>query len=89
MGGKSIKPLARGVALIVVLTGLSVAGACGSDTTAKKDEDSGKAATEDGSTASTAAAGERGSRMIPQPVLRGDLPTAPKSARVDLGMPIF
>jgi len=84
-----MRPVARGVAVIVVLASLSVVDACGSDTTAKKDESTGKAATEAGSTASTAAAGERGSRMISQPVIPSDIPVAPESKRVDITMPTF
>jgi hypothetical protein len=85
MDGKRMIPLARGVAVIAVLAGLSMMYACGSDTTAEKVHSSGKAATEGRSTASTA--GEKGSEMIPQPVMLGELPTAPESARVDLSMP--
>ena len=87
MGGERMKPLESVVAVIVVFVGLSVAGACGSDTTAKQDQGSGKV--EDGSKVADASDGGVGSKLIPQPVLRGDLPTAPKSARVDLSMPTF
>src|SRR5215208_5005927 len=67
MGGKRTMLLVRGVAVIMMLTGLSVLDACGPDTTAKQDESSGKSAMKASSTASKAAAGERGSRTIPQP----------------------
>src|SRR5215211_8317117 len=63
--------------------------ACGSDTTAKTDESPAKLATGAHSAASTAAAGEGGSKMIPQPPISGDIPVAPKSERVDLSMPTF
>ncbi|HEX6709807.1 MAG TPA: hypothetical protein VF068_05690 [Rubrobacter sp.] len=88
MGGKRMRPMARGVTVLVMLACLSV-GACGSDTNAKQEESSGKAATEASSTASTPEAGEKESRSIPQPVVPGHLQTAPESARVDLGMPTF
>jgi hypothetical protein len=90
MGGKRMRPLVRGVTVIVVVVAtLSVMGACGSDTTAKQDESSGKTTTEARSAASTQEAGEKGSRSIPQPVVPGDLETAPENARVDLRMPTF
>jgi hypothetical protein len=75
------------LAIIVLLASLSVVEGCGSDTAAKKDESSGKTATEAGSTASTTARGER--RLIPQPPVPGDIPVAPESKRVDLSMPTF
>jgi len=89
MGGERIKPVARCVAVIVMLASLSVVDACASDTTVKKDESSGKTATEAGSEASSAEAGERGSRTIPQPVVPGDIPVAPEDKRVDLSVPTF
>jgi hypothetical protein len=90
MGGKRMRPLVRGVTVIVVVVAsLSVMGACGSDTTAKQDESSGKAATGAGSKASAAAAEEKGPETIPQPVVPGDIPVAPESKRVDLSMPTF
>src|SRR5215218_2200494 len=89
MGGKRTMLLVRGVAVIMMLTGLSVLDACGPDTTAKQDESSGKSAMKASSTASKAAAGERGSRTIPQPVIPGDIPVAPESKRVDLSVPTF
>ena len=76
-------------AVLVLVASLAVVGACGADTTAKQDERSGKATTEARSTASTAAAGERASTMIPQPPVPGDIPVAPQSKRVDLSMPTF
>jgi hypothetical protein len=76
-------------AILVLVAGLSVVGACGSDTNAKKDEGSGKATTKAGSTAPNAKAGERGSKTIPQPIVPGDIPVAPESKRVDLSMPTF
>jgi hypothetical protein len=87
MDAKRLRPLVRGVAVIAVMAGLSVMYACGSDTTVEKGHSSGKAATEGRSTASTA--GGKRSEMIPQPVMLGELPTAPESARVDLSMPTF
>jgi hypothetical protein len=89
MGGKRIRPVARGAAIVVVLASLSMVDACGSDTTANKDEGSHREATEARSTASTAAAGERASRTIPQPPVPGDIPVAPESKRVDLSVPTF
>jgi len=80
---------ARGVAAFVLLASLSIVEACGSDTTAKNDENPGKTATGAHSAASTAAAGEGGSKKIPQPPISGDIPVAPESARVDLSMPTF
>jgi hypothetical protein len=88
LGGERMRPLTRGVIVIAVLWGLLV-GACGTDTTAEKGHSSGKAATEAGSTASTAAAGAKGQGTIPQPVMLGDLSTAPERSRVDLDMPSF
>ena len=89
MGGERTRLVARGVAAIVMLASLSVVDACAPDTAAKKDENSGKTATESGSTASSAAAGEKGSRTIPQPVVPKDIPVAPESRRVDLSVPTF
>src|SRR5215213_450165 len=89
MGGKRMRPVARGVAVFVLLASLSMVEACGSNTTAKNDESSGKMATGARSAASTAAAGEEGSRRIPQPPVPGDIPVAPESKRVDLSMPTF
>lgn len=89
MGGKRMRAVARGVAVFVLLASLSIVEACGSDTTAKNDESPAKMATEARSAASTAAAGEGGSRMIPQPPISGDIPVAPEGARVDLSMPTF
>jgi hypothetical protein len=89
MGRERIRAVARGVAVIVVLASLAVVDACGSDTTAEEGGGSGKTATEAGSTAPSAAAGERGSRTIPQPVIPGDIPVAPESKRVDLSVPTF
>ena len=89
MGGKRIRPVARGLAVVVMLASLSVVDACGSETTAKKDESSGKTAREAGSTGSTAAGGESGARMISQPPVPHDIPVAPESKRVDLSVPIF
>jgi len=86
MGGGRV---ARGVAVIVVLASLSVMGACAPDTAGKKDDSSGKTATESGSRASSAAAGAKGSRTIPQPVVPNDIPIAPESRRVDLSVPTF
>jgi hypothetical protein len=86
MRGKRMRPV---VAVFVLLTSLSMVEACGSDTTAKNDGNPGKMATGAHSAASTAAAGEGGSRMIPQPPVPADIPVAPKSKRVDLSMPTF
>jgi len=65
MGGKRMRPLARGLAVFVLLVSLAMVEACGSDTTANNDESPAKMATGARSAASTAAAGEGGSRMIP------------------------
>lgn len=84
MGGKRMRQFARVVAMIVVLAGLSVIGACGADTAAKKDQSS-----RDAAAGSKAAEGESGSKTIPQPVMLEDLATAPEEARVDISMPAF
>src|SRR5919112_4843653 len=89
MRGKRMRPLARDVAVFVLLASLWMVQACGSDTTANNDESPAKMATGARSAASTSAAGEGGSRMIPQPPIPADIPVAPKSARVDLSMPTF
>ena len=89
MEGKPMRLVACGVAAFVLLASLSIVEACGSDTTAKNDKSPGKMATGAHSAASTAAAGEGGSKMIPQPPISGDIPVAPESARVDLSMPNF
>jgi len=89
MGGKRTRSVARGLAIIVVLASLSVANACGSETTTKKDKSSGRMATEASSPASNTAGGERRSKKIPQPVIPGEIPVAPESERVDLVMPTF
>src|SRR5215203_824057 len=89
MEGTPMRLVARGVAAFVLLASLSIVEACGSDTTANNDESPGKTATGAHSAASTAAAGEGGSKMIPQPPISGDIPVAPGSARVDLSMPTF
>jgi hypothetical protein len=89
MGGKRMRPVALGVAVFVLLASLWMVQACGSDTTANNDENPGKMATGARSAASTSAAGEGGSRMIPQPPVPVDIPVAPKSKRVDLSMPTF
>ena len=81
--------VACGVAAFVLLASLSIVEACGSDTTAKNDESPGKMATGARSAASTAAAGEGGSKMIPQPPVSEHIPVAPESKRVDLSMPNF
>ena len=86
-GRQAHETVARGVAVFVLLASLSIVEACGSDTTAKNDESPGKMATGARSAASTAAAGEGGSRMIPQPPVPADIPVAPESKRVDLSMP--
>ena len=84
-----MRPVARGVAAFVLLASLSMVQACGSDTTAKNDESPGKTATGTRSAAVDAAAGEGGSKTIPQPPIPGDIPVAPESKRVDLSMPNF
>jgi hypothetical protein len=89
MEGKLMRLVARGAAACVLLASLSIVEACGSDTTANNDQSPGKMATGAHSAASTAAAGDGGSKMIPQPPISGDIPLAPESARVDLGMPTF
>jgi hypothetical protein len=89
MEGKLMRLVARGVAAFMLLASLSIVEACGSDTTAKNDESPGKMATGAHSAASTAAAGEGGSKMILQPPISGDIPVAPESKRVDLSMPTF
>jgi hypothetical protein len=89
MEGKPMRLVACGVAAFVLLASLSIVEACGSDTTAKNDKSPGKMATGAHSAASTAAAGEGGSKMIPQPPISVDIPVAPESARVDLSMPNF
>jgi hypothetical protein len=85
--GKYVRPLARGVALLVLAAGLAAVGACGADPTAGKDKSHGTPTTAASATTSTGAEG--GSRRIPQPVVPGDLPTAPESERVDLARPSF
>ena len=65
MGGKRMSPVALGVAVFVLLASLVMVQACGSDTTANNDGNPAKMATGARSAASTAAAGEGGSRMIP------------------------
>ncbi|HEX2739626.1 MAG TPA: hypothetical protein VHM69_04210, partial [Rubrobacter sp.] len=84
MGGKRMRPMMRVVAMIVVLAGLSVIGACGADTATKKDQSS-----RDAAAGSKTAEGESGSKSIPQPVMLEDLATAPEGARVDISMPVF
>jgi hypothetical protein len=76
MRGKRMRPLALGVAVFVLLASLSMVQACGSDTTANNDESPAKMATGARSAASTSAAGEGGSRMIPQPPIPADIPVA-------------
>jgi len=89
MGAKRLRFVARGVTVFVLLVSLAMVEACGSDTTANNDESPGKMATGARSAASTTAAGEASSRMIPQPPVPADIPVAPKSKRVDLSMPTF
>jgi hypothetical protein len=89
MRGKRMRPLARGMAVFVLLASAWMVQACGSDTTANNDESPAKMATEARSAVSTAATGEGGSRMIPQPLVPADIPVAPQSERVDLNMPTF
>jgi hypothetical protein len=89
MKGKCMRLVARGVAVFVLLVSLSMLEACGSDSTANSDESPGKMATGARSAGSTDAAGEGGSRMIPQPPVPADIPVAPESERVDLSMPTF
>ena len=89
MGAKRMRLVARGVTVFVLLVSLAMVEACGSDTTANNDESPGKMATGARSAASTTAAGEASSRMIPQPPVPADIPVAPKSKRVDLSMPTF
>jgi hypothetical protein len=84
-----MRPVAHGVTAFVLLASLSMVEACGSDTTANNDESPAKMATGARSAASTAAAGEGGSRRIPQPPVPADIPVAPESERVDLSMPTF
>lgn len=84
MGGKHTRPFARVVAIIVVLAGLSVIGACGADTAATNDQRS-----RDAAAGSKAAEKESGAKTIPQPVMLEDLATAPEGARVDISMPVF
>src|SRR5918995_2017863 len=88
MGGKRMGPVARGVAVFVMLASLSVVEACGSDTTAN-DDSPGKMATSARSASSNAAAGKGESSSIPQPPVPSDIPVAPESKRVDLSMPTF
>src|SRR5919112_525775 len=89
MEGKPMRLVAHGVAAFLLLASLSIVEACGSDTTAKNDESPAKMETGARSAASTAAAVEGGSKMIPQPPISGDIPVAPESKRVDLSMPTF
>ncbi len=84
MGGRLTRLVANGVAVVVVLASLSLMNACASDTSANKDEGSGEAATEAGS-----AGAEKGSSLIPQPAIPGDIPVAPDGNRVDLSVPTF
>lgn len=84
-----MRPLASGVAVLALATGLAAASACGADTTAEKDGSTGKPTTAASSPASTATAGEEGSKRIPQPVVPADIPVAPQSDRVDITMPTF
>ena len=67
MEGKPMRLVACSVAALVLLASLSMVEACGSDTTANNDESPGKMATGAHSAASTAAAGRRRSKIIPQP----------------------
>jgi hypothetical protein len=83
MDGKLMRPLSRSLLVLALAAGLAMVGACGPDTTAEKDESPAS------STASTTAAGEGGSKRIPQPVVPGDIPVAPESKRVDLSIPKF
>ena len=83
MDGKLMRPLARGGMVLALAAGLAMVGACGPDTMAEEDKSPAS------STASTTAAGEGGSKWIPQPVVPGDIPVAPESKRVDLSMPKF
>src|SRR5215218_1285962 len=86
LNGKSVRPLVRAAAVFAFLVaGLAMVDACGTDTTAEKDNGPEKPS----STASPTAAGEGGSRRIPQPVVPGDIPVAPESERVDLSLPTF
>jgi hypothetical protein len=71
-----MRPLARSVAVFVLSASLWMAQACGSDTSANNDESPAKMATGARSAASTSAAGEGGSRMIPQPPIPADIPVA-------------
>ena len=82
--GKYVRPLARCVALLVLGAGLAAVGACGADPTAEKDKSHSTS-----TTAASSTTGAEGGSRIPQPVVPGDLPTAPESERVDLAMPSF
>src|SRR5918994_4533275 len=82
--GKYVRPLARCVALLVLGAGLAAVGACGADPTAEKDKSHSTS-----TTAASSTTGAEGGSRLPQPVVPGDLPTAPESERVDLAMPSF
>ena len=83
-----MRPVARGMAVFVMLASLSVVVACGSGTTAN-DDSPRKMATSARSAASNAAAGKGESKTIPQPPVPANIPVAPESKRVDLSMPTF
>lgn len=89
MVGRHTRLVPRGVAIVVVLAGLMMANACGSNTSSQKDENKGGTTGKAGSAASTAASGWSGSKTIPQPVIPADIPVAPESRRVDLTVPTF
>jgi hypothetical protein len=89
MGSKRVGLAANSLAVVALVAGSVMVGACGADTavgTNKNHESPAKAAQ---STTSLDAAGETGPRLIPQPSIPGDLAVTPKSKRVDLTVPTF
>jgi hypothetical protein len=82
----------RLLATAMLSVGLSagfVTSACGADTTAANEKSGGSPTTTASSTTTTDTAGGRRSKSIPQPIVPADIPVAPDSKRVDLGMPTF
>jgi hypothetical protein len=89
MSRKRVGLAASGMAVFVLVAGSVMVGACGADTTAGTNKNQVNPAQAARSTTSFNAAGKVGSRMIPQPPIPGDIPVAPESKRVDLGVPTF
>src|SRR5215217_7708330 len=89
MGKKLVGLAASGMAVLMLVAGSVIVGACGADTTAGTNKNQVSQAQAARSTTSFNAAGKVGSRMIPQPPIPGDIPVVPESKRVDLGVPTF